>query len=276
MLLGIMLFIQAVYFAFIAAILGPHQFPEELSELVDFYGCFVEPRDEDKYEVIAGLLPIAPLFFDLVIVILTIHRSLMLKQRAGSAMPLLRKIVGSGSFYFIVISVSNLANVVLYAVTNPGPSLETFHSGPSDALTSILCCRLVLSLFDPASHTYNVSFVRKMANPNLSRIEGGSTSFKLATIGIGSSNRGGTNGTSRKARGERMVDFEGDEGGEGLDTSPPRFSSKRAMMVGSEEPHDPSNPQPFENLDSVGEGGGYVGGLRLERETVIRTQEEEV
>lgn len=104
---------------------------------------------------------------------------------AGTRMPLMRKVLSTGVFYFVVITMSNLTNVVLYSreptrfspeiraewtrlislflpppsrtlctVPSVSPSLQTFHTAASDAITSIMCSRLVLALFSPDSMSF--------------------------------------------------------------------------------------------------------------------------
>ncbi|GAA5982304.1 hypothetical protein JCM5350_006135 [Sporobolomyces pararoseus] len=153
-LLGLMLAGEAAVFIYCATLLRAFQLPAFVAQVIGFHGCIAGSR-KIQYEKIGGAVWSAPLTFDLVALSLTVFRCFKISQvTGGRRTPLVRKILSTGIFYFAVITASNCVNVVLYSLPSVSPSLQTFHTAASDAITSIMCSRLVLSLFSPDSMSF--------------------------------------------------------------------------------------------------------------------------
>ncbi|GAA6009127.1 hypothetical protein JCM11491_005761 [Sporobolomyces phaffii] len=146
LLLLVLLAGEAVMFIYCATLV------QEIAVIINFHGCLASGRRVED-EKIGGAVFIAPLIFDSVVLILTLRRSISLKRLSGSHFPLVSRIVSTGTFYFAVITASNLVNVVIFSLPSTSPSLKSFHLAGSEALTAIASCRLVFSLFSPPTPT---------------------------------------------------------------------------------------------------------------------------
>ncbi|GAA5823927.1 hypothetical protein JCM10212_005005, partial [Sporobolomyces blumeae] len=95
-----------------ASQLRPFQLPPFVARATGFEGCISQPSNSVVH--VAAAVWIVPLVFDTAILGLTMYRVVRLRKRAG-ALPLLGKIAETGLWYTVVITASNLVNVVLYA-----------------------------------------------------------------------------------------------------------------------------------------------------------------
>ncbi|GAA5968981.1 hypothetical protein JCM3765_002271 [Sporobolomyces pararoseus] len=237
-LLGVMLAGEAAVFIYCATLLRAFQLPAFVAQVIGFHGCIAGSR-KIQYEKIGGAVWSAPLTFDLVALSLTVFRCFKISQvTGGRRTPLVRKILSTGIFYFAVITASNLVNVVLYSLPSVSPSLQTFHTAASDAITSIMCSRLVLSLFSPDS----MSFV--------------SERFMTSQSAKNRTDRGGV--TSNK---------DGIE----LKPSPKLFSNASPFIKIS----DIEQARPFDEsiVSDHQRTINLVGGVKIERETVTLASE---
>ncbi|GAA5899845.1 DUF6533 domain-containing protein [Sporobolomyces salmoneus] len=254
--LGVLLAGELAVFIFCVTVQEAFQLPPMVSKIVDFNGCMIKSR-EDRYEKIGAAVWSAPLGFDFVALILTLYRCFKVSTFSGSKTPLVRKILSTGIFYFVIITVSNLANVVLFSLPSASPSLNTFHAVASSAITSIMCSRMVLSLFSPNS----MSFV-------LERLLRSSGTKHRVPGHHGGASTGNFGGGGRSGAIGVLVSKEGIElsptiNGTGTGSSSPRFAFSRAFPMDGDSKDD-FTTRPFEEAFVV-ENEGDAGGQRTER-----------
>ncbi|GAA6060794.1 hypothetical protein JCM10212_005443 [Sporobolomyces blumeae] len=127
----------------------PTLLPAELRDLLDFHGCIAGNYTEGQKGMVLVLSSV-PLAMSTILLLLTLYRSYRLsKDCGGIKIPLLQKIVSSGTQVYAVILVSNLINVYFYAQSNP--TIKAFGVPCCVVLSSVLSCRLALALFEPAN-----------------------------------------------------------------------------------------------------------------------------
>ncbi|GAA5880850.1 hypothetical protein JCM16303_005144 [Sporobolomyces ruberrimus] len=259
--------------------LAAFQLPAPIAQVTGFHGCIPANRRVQD-EKISGSVWAAPLAFDSVILLLTVYRCFSLTSITGSCTRLVRKILSTGIFYFTVITTSNLVNVILYSLPSSSPTLRTFHSGASDGITSIMCSRLVLSLFSPDSMSFvsdrflNKSLPSSSTSPAIPYLSTtGNEGIKSKGMGEGegieltASNRTrqqATRGIGRTRDGFFITPSRLEAMTEDLESS---ISSNRGGGGGG--PFE----EAFESSEGKKGGGERIAkcGMKLERETVIHT-----
>ncbi|GAA6059193.1 hypothetical protein JCM10212_005538 [Sporobolomyces blumeae] len=276
----------------------PFQLPPFVQQATGFAGCIVQQKDGAIKIAPGGW--IAPLVLDTVVLVLTLSRIVYFKRHAG-ALGILRRIFETDTFYFAVITASNLCNAILFSLPNASPSLQTFHAFAADCLTSIMCSRLVLALFDPTSRasisTSTPSETRSPSafkrSPDLDRSPAPPFwSFPPApttpappqrsSTSKPPKNRNGRSGTGSFALSAGRLEgpIEPATAIEFVEmNSTARIESHRALM--SSRPDEVFSEQGEDGGPFVGEAGsqvggddgvrheGYVGGVALKREVVV-------
>ncbi|KAM0751467.1 hypothetical protein T439DRAFT_355387 [Meredithblackwellia eburnea MCA 4105] len=110
-------------------------------------GCVATGQNGNSGFVIAFWA--APLFFDSLVMILTVWRVVTLRRDSGGQVPILNTFLQDGAFYYGVILVADTINIAFYA--QPDTTIQTINAPLSTVLTSLMASRLVLSLHGTVS-----------------------------------------------------------------------------------------------------------------------------
>ncbi|KAJ7077720.1 hypothetical protein C8R43DRAFT_910496 [Mycena crocata] len=85
----------------------------------------------------------APMALDTTMTAMTVYR-LMIESRNGGTSSLMTRMVRDNLFYFVAITSLNLLNVIFFLQANEW--LKAINGRMSLQITSVLCCRLILSI----------------------------------------------------------------------------------------------------------------------------------
>ncbi|KAJ7140932.1 hypothetical protein C8R44DRAFT_866606 [Mycena epipterygia] len=85
----------------------------------------------------------APMTFDIVMTAMTVYR-IIDQNRHGGSSSLMNRVVRDGILYFFAITSLNLLNVIFFIEANE--LIQAINAPMSIQITSVLCCRLILSL----------------------------------------------------------------------------------------------------------------------------------
>ncbi|BGP20314.1 hypothetical protein JCM10213_002057 [Rhodosporidiobolus nylandii] len=114
--------------------------PPPFKDAVGFYGCIAR-----QTHGLALLFWAASLAFETIALALLVWRILVLKKRSGS-LPILRILLRHGVFYFSVVFVVGVVNIIFFA--QPRVAYQAFNAPAAVALMSLMASRLVLALHD--------------------------------------------------------------------------------------------------------------------------------
>ncbi|GAA6064414.1 hypothetical protein JCM10212_002841 [Sporobolomyces blumeae] len=113
--------------------------------VADFQGCVAVATNETSRKMTVVFWSTA-LSFDSIVFLMSAFKSWKLARRAVQPTSVFRKMLRGGVHYYFVIVVSHALCVGFYAQTSQ-PYIQTFNTPASVVLSSLMCSRLVISLF---------------------------------------------------------------------------------------------------------------------------------
>ncbi|GAA5897935.1 hypothetical protein JCM6882_005116 [Rhodosporidiobolus microsporus] len=145
--LVVLLMTEASVMAFVTSKSEAVVVPREWLAPVGYYGCAVRQRNN-----LAPLFWGGSLLFEVTCLALFLHRIVALRRKSGS-LPILTILFRHGVFYFLIVFLSGIINIVL--LVQPNEAWQVFNPPASVALISLMASRLVLSLH---AHKDELSF----------------------------------------------------------------------------------------------------------------------
>ncbi|GAA5875140.1 hypothetical protein JCM16303_005022 [Sporobolomyces ruberrimus] len=100
------------------------------------------------WEIIPIISVCAPAWTNAILLGMTVYKSWKVtRQLDGYKLPILKRFVHDGALYFLVITAVDLGNI--YFFNQHSDALKGFNTTASIVVTSVVSCRLALSLFEP-------------------------------------------------------------------------------------------------------------------------------
>ncbi|GAA6061404.1 hypothetical protein JCM10212_004462 [Sporobolomyces blumeae] len=115
-----------------------------VSKLVNFDGCSGNSQGPIA-EAVAFLFYAPSLFYNLVVLLLTLYRCFIV-EKENDAIPVLKRIKRTGVLYFAAVAVVNCIALGFAAQARKTPSIQIVCLPLTVAVPSIACSRLILSL----------------------------------------------------------------------------------------------------------------------------------
>ncbi|GAA6022798.1 hypothetical protein JCM11491_006410 [Sporobolomyces phaffii] len=129
--------------------LKPVSLPTGLANLVNWHGCSAGNPTTASRKVVALLFWTPTLLFNAACLALIFVRHVQL-SRTSNKLPILERLLRDGMFYFLVIVVTDIPNMVFCALDGQ-PGLDSIFAIPSFTIKSLMCSRMVLGLLETGS-----------------------------------------------------------------------------------------------------------------------------